>query len=433
MIIRYCLSLVAKSSSAYEDIRYDSKTSAGFLILPSQRRLRDYKNYIHPQRGFNNKIIHELKSKVKGFTDSEKYMVLLLDEMKVQENLVWDKHTGELIGYVDLGDPAINYGTFEKVDTIASHILVFMLRSIKNPFKFSLANFATTTATSSQLFSLFWKAVGICEITCGLKVLAVTCDGASTNGKFFKMHSRMQDDDDQSDTDVIYRTKNLFSNDRYIYLIRDQPHVLKTARNNLSNSGDNKNTRLLWNNDCFLLWSHITKLFYDDLQCGLHYLPKLTQDHVKLTPYSVMNVRLAAQVLSSSVSNVLREYGPPEAKETARFCLMMDSFFDIVNVRNTTDHISKQKPNLKPISSPDDPRLSWLVNDFLGYFKDWLQSIENRPGDFDKAAKAKMFISWQTYEGLKVTVHSIVGCVKFLLQNNICSYVLTETFCQDPL
>ena len=39
------------------------------------------------------------------------HCVLLLDEMKVQENLVWDKHTGEIIGYVDLGDPAVNYAT----------------------------------------------------------------------------------------------------------------------------------------------------------------------------------------------------------------------------------------------------------------------------------------------------------------------------------
>ena len=41
-IIRYCLSLLSKSSSAYEDIRYNEKTGTGFLILPSQRRLRDY-------------------------------------------------------------------------------------------------------------------------------------------------------------------------------------------------------------------------------------------------------------------------------------------------------------------------------------------------------------------------------------------------------
>ena len=27
-----------------------------------------------------------------------------MDEMKIQEDLIWDKHTGDLIGYVNLGD-----------------------------------------------------------------------------------------------------------------------------------------------------------------------------------------------------------------------------------------------------------------------------------------------------------------------------------------
>ena len=67
MIIRYCLALASKSSGAYEHIRYNPKTGTGFLILPSQRRLRDYKNYIHPQRGFNKHIIDELKTKVEKF------------------------------------------------------------------------------------------------------------------------------------------------------------------------------------------------------------------------------------------------------------------------------------------------------------------------------------------------------------------------------
>ena len=31
-----------------------------------------------------------------------------MDEIKIQSNLVWDKHTGELIGYVDLGDTELN-------------------------------------------------------------------------------------------------------------------------------------------------------------------------------------------------------------------------------------------------------------------------------------------------------------------------------------
>ena len=152
MVIWYCLSIAAKSPSAYDDLRYDEKAGTGFLVLPSRRRLRDYKNYIRPESGFNSHIIDELKSKIEHFTDVEKFVVLLFDEMKIQENLVWNKHTGELIGYVDLGDPHLNFATLEKVDNNATHILVFMLRSIINPFKFSLANFATT---SSQLFPLF--------------------------------------------------------------------------------------------------------------------------------------------------------------------------------------------------------------------------------------------------------------------------------------
>ena len=43
-----------------------------------------------------------------------------------------------------------------------------------------------------------------------------------------------------------------------------------------------------------------------------------------------------------------------------------------------------------------------------------------------------MFISWQTYEGLQVTVHSFKEVVTFLLENGV-KYVLSERFCQDDL
>ena len=55
----------------------------------------------------------------------------------------------------------------------------------------------------------------------------------------------------------------------------------------------------------------------------LHFLPKLSNEHIKLTPYSKMNVGLAAQVLSS-VSKVLLAYSRSEAAEIARFCSLMD-------------------------------------------------------------------------------------------------------------
>lgn len=51
-----------------------------------------------------------------------------------------------------------------------------------------------------------------------------------------------------------------------------------------------------------------------------------------------MNVRLAAQILRLFVSKVLSTYGTPEATGIAQFCLLMDMFFDIMNVENIDEH-----------------------------------------------------------------------------------------------
>ena len=39
--------------------------------------------------------------------------------MKVQENLVWDKYSSELTGFVDLGDIQTNYATLKNVRELA--------------------------------------------------------------------------------------------------------------------------------------------------------------------------------------------------------------------------------------------------------------------------------------------------------------------------
>ena len=429
-IIKKCLSLLAKSPAAYDELRYDEQKGTGFLILPSKRRLRDYKNYIRPERGFNPLIVKELMEKVKDFSEVERFVVLCFDEMKVEENLVWDKHTGELIGFVDLGDPDLHDATGIKED-IATHILVFLVRGVVNPIKYSFANFATKGATASQLFPLFWKAVSILELTVQLKVIASTADGASSNRTFFRMHKHMDGHDERSD--AVYRVENLFSNEkRYIFFISDPPHLVKTARNCLSNSGSGRETRYMWKDGQFLLWSHITQLYHEDQDCGLKLLPKLKSEHIYLTPFSVMTVSLAAQVLSNTVSSVLSAYGPADAQETAKFCSMMDKFFDCVNGRYPKEHIEKLKPMLAPYTNVNDERLQWLVGDFLTYFEDWKTSIRTRPGNYTANARANMFISWQTHEGLKITCNAITQAIKYLLEKGV-GYVLPECFCQDPL
>ena len=82
--------------------------------------------------------------------------------------------------------------------------------------------------------------------------------------------------------------------------------------------------------------------------------------------------------------------------------------------------------------SVNDPRFSGLRNVFLKYFQDWLNSVEQRQGNFTKDTRQKMFISSQTCEALKITVNSIIEPTQFLLQHQV-KYGLTKHFCQDLL
>ena len=189
MIINYCLSSAAKSSSAYSELRYDSKTGNGFLVLPSLRTLRHYQNYIRPTQGFNPAVVKDLSEKTKHFSEQERYISILLDEMKIQEDLVCNKNTGELISFVDLGDKGLNFATLANMNKLATHVLVFLIRSNINLLSFSFATFSTSGITAFQLFPIYWRAVSILAVTCQLNVVAAVADGASQNRKFFRMHS----------------------------------------------------------------------------------------------------------------------------------------------------------------------------------------------------------------------------------------------------
>ena len=68
-------------------------------------------------------------------------------------------------------------------------------------------------------------------------------------------------------------------------------------------------------------------IFYKGQECGLRILPKLYMEHIKLTTYSIANVKLAGKVWSSTASKDLLKYGPLEAAGTAKFCSLMDIFF----------------------------------------------------------------------------------------------------------
>ena len=179
------------------------------------------------------------------------------------------------------------------------------MRGAATNLKYSLAYFLTKDVTSHQIMPLFWKAVSVLELVCNLWVCAAVCDGASPNRRFYQLHAGLD-----HGNDVINATTNLFVPSRKIYFFSDAPHLVKTTRNCLFNSGSGTRTRYMWNNEKYMLWDHISKLYYSDLDCGLHQLPKLAADHIVLKSFSKMKVSLAVQVLSNTVAQTLQRHYP---------------------------------------------------------------------------------------------------------------------------
>ena len=229
LMIKWCLNLKLMSSAAYHAMR-----TSGFVTLPSERTLRDYTTYIKCVPGYQQEVVDMRKeSKCDELPESKRYVTIILDEMKVKENIVYDKTTGNIIGFCNLGkinDELLQYERSEDVHPpVAKQILAVMVRGLFFKFEFPLAHFSTEGATGDLLYPIVWEGIRNIEST-GLKVLAVTADGASPNRKFFRMHGSLKDG-------VVYKTKNLYAfDDRDVYFFSDAPHLIKTTRNCLSHS-----------------------------------------------------------------------------------------------------------------------------------------------------------------------------------------------------
>ena len=139
-------------------------------------------------------------------------------------------------------------------------------------------------------------------------------------------------------------------------------------------------------------------MFHNDQEYALHRLSKLTLDHVLLSSFSKMKVRLAVQVLSRTVSICLIESDDPGVVGTAMFCQMVNDFFDCSNVRSTTEHQRKRNDRIRPYESMDDERLVWMKDTFLKYLEEWKSSTQTREGSFTATEREKMFLFCQTYE-----------------------------------
>lgn len=240
LFIKWCLYLRHISGKSYEMLR-----QSGCIKLPSQRTLRDYTHYVKTTIGFSAEIDQNLVDVADLSQSINKYVVLIIDEVHVKEELVYDKHDGCLVGFINLGDINNQLIEFEAAlaqdkrdPPLASSMLVLMVRGLFQKLNYPYAQFACANLCGEQMFDPVWQAIARLE-RMGFYVLALICDRASSNRRLWKLHSK--------GSEFTYRVPNPYASDcRFLYFISDPPHLLKTIRNSLFNS-----KRKLWVSNVF--------------------------------------------------------------------------------------------------------------------------------------------------------------------------------------
>ena len=186
LMIRWCLYLRHQSSKAYETLR-----KSGCFTLPSQRTLRDYSNCVQASSGFSHQVDMQLleMANILQCPEWQKLIIILIDEMYIKEGLVYKKHSGELVGFTDLGDVSNHLIQFEMAargeeraaPMLAKTVMVFMVRGIFTPLRYPYAIFPCNKVTGGLLVHPFWKAIYRLE-RMTFKVMCTIClQDMSTN------------------------------------------------------------------------------------------------------------------------------------------------------------------------------------------------------------------------------------------------------------
>ena len=182
-MFRWRLNLKLLSSSAYH-----AMPSSNFMSLPSERTVRDYTHYVEARSGFQDNIDADLKreAKLQELPEWKKYIVVMIDEMKIKESLVYDKHSAHIIRFIDIGDVGNQLIRLEESrggaiadsqhQPIATHMLVLMVRGIYFKMEYPYAHSPTKQITATSLSCIVWEGIERLEFL-GFKVLAVTGEG----------------------------------------------------------------------------------------------------------------------------------------------------------------------------------------------------------------------------------------------------------------
>ena len=376
-----------------------------YFLLPNERTIRNWLSSLDCFPGFLSEVLAFLKAEVVQQQDL-KNCAPIVDGMSIRKQIMWDDSKGKFVGYTDYG------GIVDADhDSPASEALFLQIVSYRNKLKFPVAYFLTNKANAdiqTQIITCCLQNL----FDAGILIRSITCDGTATNIQTFK---NLIGSDLHEDNSYFYHPCAL---DVEVYCMLDSCHMLKLARNCMAE-------KLIISETGTIRWVFIKKLHEIQEREQLRFANSLTSAHINYKN-KIMNVRLAAQALSSTVANALSFFqnkGDPnfyECSETVYFIHMIDKIFDILNVRN---------PFGKGYKAPIRPETMFYFEEVFNTATHYLKNL--KIDDVPILTHPRKTFAL----GFIITMKSTLGLAQdlFNLQHNPLKYFLSYKCSQDHL
>ncbi|CAH2095213.1 unnamed protein product [Euphydryas editha] len=260
-------------------------------------------------------IINNLQEKAKNLTDNEKICVLVFNTMDLKKRLIYNVNTDKIDGYEDFGGE-------RRTGNIASCVLVTMLQGIRKNIKQPIAHyFFNGTMPIEKLAIIIEKNIRAITES-GYDIIATVCDHRYTNMAALNLLKTWGNSPE---------SHYFFIDNKKIFIIYDVPHLFKSIRNNFFRAGEmiigNKRGK----------WEHL--LMVEKVNHTMLHFYKITKLHVKPNIKPKMKVKCAIEVLSNTVSAILKllsmsvdhQENGAEILQTAHIIEFLDRLFDCTN------------------------------------------------------------------------------------------------------
>ncbi|XP_040076321.1 uncharacterized protein LOC115332258 [Ixodes scapularis] len=408
MTVRHAVILRNLSTRAYEHMRTE-----GILRLPCRSTLERFMGSSRGEVGVTDLVKQRLRAELSSYTSSQsRTSSLIIDEMRVKQRLLYVKQRDAFIGEVDYGQGVPVETTDEPV--LANSLLCFILSGLSTSFRIPVAYFFTKNCKGRELHLLMRQVLKEVEAV-GFVVVRVVTDNHRINVMAFQLLCN------GTLTHVLPHPENP---DRKLFLAFDQCHLIKNVRSQFLARDLGK--------DGGITAEHVKNLYRMQQDSIVKPVRFLTRKHVFPSNLEKMNVRRAVQLLSPAVTAALKLFKQQaghtcdasflDVDETVQFMDTVHRWFLLMDVSNCSQHIHQNNPDCRQFDSESDERLEWLETTFI----DYLSTMKRQ-------CLAKNFLTKETYQGLVMTTHSNVECVKYLLTESNFLFVLTRKMSSDPI